>query len=193
MVDVPLTGGTFLAEFPGGPDEFVSYAKDGTVLERRLFPQPRGAERPAFKPPHQITRAREVARIQARDGTEEVRLLVADASDGGYCQIVRSEHLPPNRGCSHPRLVENEIGVDAMNYGGAPDGILLLVGQVGAGIASLELEYQDGRRANVPLHRGWALYEIDRRDYAEGRRPTELIGRDRTELQVRSKRMPWAP
>jgi hypothetical protein len=151
------------------------------------------AGRPAFKPPHQVTRAREVARIQARDGTEEVRLFVADASDGGYCQIVRSDHLPPNRGCSHPRLAESEIAVSAMNYGGAPGGILLLVGQVGSGVASLELRYEDGRRAGVPLHGGWALYEVDRRDYAEGRRPTTLVARDPTGRQIGSRRMPWAP
>jgi hypothetical protein len=47
-----------------------------------------------------------------------------------------------------------------MNFGGAPGGILLLVGPVGSEIAKLELRYQDRRTATVLLHDGWALYEV---------------------------------
>jgi hypothetical protein len=75
--------------------------------------------------------------------------------------------------------------------GGAPGGILLLVGPVGNHIAVLELRYEDGRIANVPLHHGWALYEVKRADYAKGRRPAVLIGRDGSGREVASRRLPW--
>ncbi|MDX6439556.1 MAG: hypothetical protein QOF45_2139 [Gaiellaceae bacterium] len=190
VVDVPLTGRTFLAELPNWPDGFISYAKDGTVLERRPFLRAGGLPSPT-RPPHQVTKAREIASIQARNGAEGVRLFVADASDGGYCQIVRSDRTAANRGCSVPPPGATEIAVGAMNYGGAPGGILLLVGPVGSDIASLELRYQDGRRADVSLHDGWVLYEVEPRDYVTGRRPTVLLGRDANGREVASLRLPW--
>ena len=85
-----------------------------------------------------------------------------------------------------------EIGVTAMNYGGAPGGILLLLGQVGSKIARLELRYQDGRLVTVPLHDRWALYEVVPADYAEGRRPQTLVGRDSAGREIASQRLPWA-
>jgi len=93
-VDVPLTGRWFLAQFPEQPDQFLSHDSDGRVLERRsfLWSLPR---RQPVKQPHQVTRAREVARIRTRQGSEEVGLFVAKASNGGYCQIVRSNRSPP--------------------------------------------------------------------------------------------------
>jgi hypothetical protein len=79
-----------------------------------------------------------------------------------------------------------------MNFGGAPGGILLLVGPVGSDIAKLEVHYQDGRVANVPLSEGWALYEVENRDYVEGRRPEILAGRDASGREIASERLPWA-
>ena len=190
-VGVPMTGRWFLAEFPRRPDEFVSYDAGGRVLEQQKFQWPTGHE-PVAKPPHQLTPAHEVARIKARRGSEEVTLLVARASDGGYCQIVRSDRTPTNQTCSVAPPSAREIVVAGMNFGGAPGGILLLVGPVGSDIVKLELRYQNGRVATVPLHEGWALYEIERADYAEGRRPATLIGRDASGREIASQRLPWA-
>jgi hypothetical protein len=189
-VDVPLTGRWFLAEFPDRPDEFLSYAADGHVLEQRAFLW-RDVAPPAVQPPHQLTEAREVARIQARGGSETVTLLVARASDGGYCQIVRSDLTPTNRTCSVAPPAAHQIDVSAMNFGGAPGGILLLVGPAGSDIATLELRYQDGRVTPIPVNDGWALYEIARSDYAAGRRPEILVGRDTTGRKIATKPVPW--
>jgi hypothetical protein len=191
LVTVPLTGRWFLAELAARPDAFVSYAADGRILERHPF---LGLSPPSSTTarPHEVVQPREVARIRARGGAEEVTLLVAPASDGGYCQIVRSDRTPTNRGCSVARPSADEIGVAAMNFGGAPGGTLLLVGPVGSDIASLQLRYEDGRVVAVPLHEGWALYEVERADYAEGRRPEVLVGRDAAGRAVVSKRLPWS-
>jgi hypothetical protein len=82
--------------------------------------------------------------------------------------------------------------VAGINFGGAPGGILLFVGPVGTDIAQLELRYQNGRVANIPLSEGWALYEVEPADYVEGRRPEILVGRDASGREVASERMPWA-
>lgn len=79
-----------------------------------------------------------------------------------------------------------------MNFGGAPGGALLLVGPVGSDIARLELRYEDGRVAPVPLNESWALLEVERGDYLPGRRPDTLIGRDATGRQIATERLPWA-
>jgi len=192
-VDVPLTGRWFLAEFPEFPDEFLSYDGEGRVLEHREFLSPPGPFGPVVEPPHEVTQARELARIRARGGSEEISLLVARASDGGYCLIVRSDRRPSNRGCSIAPPKPREIGVSAMNFGGgAPDGILLLLGPVGSDIAALELRYQNGRIATIPLSDGWALYEVERADYVQGRRPEILVGRDVSGREIASERLPWA-
>jgi len=189
LVDVPLTGRWFLAELPEQPDEFLSYAADGRLLEHHAFLR-RGPVLPRVERPHQAGEARELAKIEARDGSETISLSVARASDGGWCQIIRSERTS-NSGCSVARPAADQVGVEAMNFGGAPDGVLLLVGPVGADIATLQLRYQDDRTANVPLRDGWALYEVERSDYAEGKRPDTLVGRDASGREIAAKSLPW--
>lgn len=191
-VDVPLTGRWFLAEFASWPDEFLAYDASGRLVEHHPVAGLPVASAPPEPPPHAVTPPREVARIAARHGTEEVTLLVAPSSDSGYCQIVRSDRRPTNSGCSVARPGARELGVGAMSFGGTPGGILLLVGPVGSDIASLELRYEDGRVAPVTLTDGWALYEVDRADYAQGRRPEVLVGRDASGRAVASQRLPWA-
>lgn len=190
-VNVPLTAGWFLAEFPEQPDRFLSYRADGRVFENRAFPRWTRPARVA-RPPHQVTRARELARIRVAGSTEQVTLFIARASNGGYCQIVRSTRRSSNRGCGLTPPTAREIAVGAMSFGGAPGGILLLVGPVGSRVATLELRYQNGRAAPVSPHRGWALYEVKRPDYHKGRRPEVLIGRDDSGRTITSKRLPWA-
>jgi hypothetical protein len=190
-VELPMTGRWFLAEFPTQPDEFRSYDAGGRLLEQQTLRRPT-VDQPAVKPPHQVTQAHEVARISARGGSEQVTLLLARASDGGYCQIVRSDRIPANQTCSVDPPKPREIGVASINFGGAPGGILLLVGPVGSDITTLELRYQNDRVATVPLSNGWALHEVEPADYTQGRRPEILIGRDATGREIASQRLPSA-
>jgi hypothetical protein len=189
IIAVPLTGRWFLAELPGPVETFLSYDSNGQQVEKRAFHWqiPRGRPAPI---PHQVTHAREVAQIDARGG-EKISLFVAKANDGGYCQIVRSDRRMSNRGCSVAVPKPRELDVGGMNFGGAPGGVLLLVGPVGSQIATLELRYQDGRVDPVPLHDGWALYEVVPADYAQGRRPEKLIARDTNGHTVATHGFPW--
>ena len=187
---VPLTERWFLAEFAQDPTALLTYDATGRLVKE--YSVGRGPiTTKTVQAPHEAEPAREVATIAARDGRETVTLEVARASDGGYCMIVRSPKTPTNRGCSVPAPRAREIGVTPMQFGGAPDGIQLLVGPVGADVARLQVRYQDGRLAEIPLSDGWALYEVEPRDYVVGRRPAELIARDRAGAVVTSERLPW--
>jgi hypothetical protein len=189
---VPLIGRWFLAELPRFPHrfEFLTYDRSGRKLEDNKFSPHFGRPRPSARLPHQVTRAREVTRIRARGG-EQITLFTARASDGGRCQIVRSDRRPSNRTCSVAIPHRREIGVNGMNFGGAPGGVLLLIGPVGSDIATLELRYENGRVRNIPLTDGWALSEIARADYRKGRRPEVLVGRDAAGKIIATKGFPW--
>jgi hypothetical protein len=193
--------GWFVVEFGDRePTEIVAYDADGDVLpgefrwERLLEFRRSLPSAPVRRPGvQQSGPAREVARIEARGGTETVILEVAPATGGNVCRIVRSAQTRTNRACGLPAPGPDEIGLTGMQFGGgAPDGIQLLVGRVGSEIARLRLRYQDGRVVAVPLHEGWAMYEVVPADYAEGRRPAELVGLDAAGRKIASKRLPWA-
>jgi hypothetical protein len=195
-IRVPLTGRWFLAEFPGKPasttpDEFLAYNQQGRLIEHHSFLPFSVLGRHPAKQPHQITRAHQIAQIFVRNGSEQIKLLVARASNGGYCMIVRSNRTASNGGCGMPFPHPRQIGVAAMNYGGAPGGTLLLVGPVGLKITTLQLRYEDGRTVTVPLHQHWALYAIKPIDYTKGRRPKSLIGKDTTGQRIATMRLPW--
>lgn len=189
---VPLSGRWFLAEFSERPYEFLSYDAEGRIVEKRDFPPLPGPVAPV-KQPKPVTPLKELARIRVLGGSEEVSLLVAPSSSGGYCQAVRSDQRRANEGCSVARPKARQIGVSAMNFGGgAPDGILLLVGPVGTAIETLMLRYEDDRTATVPQSDGWVLYEVERADYARGMRPETLVGLDADGREIAAERLPWA-
>jgi hypothetical protein len=175
-VAVPLSGRWFFAEFSEDPDAVITYDESGDVIERHEVPGP--PRRRCAPIPHQLCPSREVLQIRARGGTELIVLEVARSSDGRNCMIVRSDRTPTNRGCSIATPGSRDIGVSPMQFGGAPTGVQLLVGPVGADIARLRVRFQDGRRADVPLSEGWALYEVVPANHAESKRPSELIGLD---------------
>jgi hypothetical protein len=191
LVTVPLANRWFFAEFAKDPTAVVTYDAAGQVVREFeiRFSRP-GPVRPVARP-HQVGEAQELLRINARGGSETVTLEVARASEGGNCMIVRSDKTPTNRGCSVPTPGRREIGVVAMQFGGAPDGIQLLVGPVGTEIAALRVAYQDGRREEIPLNEQWALYEVVPADYVEGRRPVELTGLDGSGRVIARERLPW--
>lgn len=189
---VPLADRWFFAEFAKDPTALLTYDASGQLVRAYEVGLRRPVPTRTVTAPHQVGPARKLASIAARDGRETVTLEVAPASDGGYCMIVNSDATPTTRGCSIAVPRARDIGVVPMQFGGAPSGIQLLVGPVGADVERLHLRYQDGRVVDVPLHDGWVLYEVAPRDYARGRRPAELIGRDRAGTVVATETLPWA-
>jgi hypothetical protein len=189
---IPLAGRWFFAELSRDPTAVVTYDRAGDVVrEYPVFPLPRPGARPTPRP-HQLGEARELLRIDAREGREVVALEVARATNGGSCMIVRSDEKPANRGCGIRPPGPREIAVAPMQFGGAsPVGIQLLVGPVGAEIARLRVRFQDGRVDELPLRERWTLYEVVRADYEPGRRPVELVGLDAAGKVVATERLPW--
>ena len=190
-VNVPLAGRWFFAEFAKDPTALLTYGAAGRLVREYEVDLHRPAGAQPVPQLHQVGKAREVLRINARGGTEVIVLEVARASDGGNCMIVRSDTTPTNRGCAVPTPEPREIAVAPMQFGGAPTGVQLLVGPVGAEIATLTVGFEDGRMEEMPIEDGWVLYEVARRDYAVGRRPVELVGRDSSGKEIASKRLPW--
>jgi hypothetical protein len=194
-VELPLVDHWFLAEFDNqNPVDVVAYDKDGHVIPNGFHyrePQIPPTLPAPHASPHQVGPARELLTLQAESG-ERITLDVAPSSDGGSCMFVRSDRRPTTSGCANPTPLPDAIDVSPMQFGGAPGGVQLLVGQAGAWIAKLQLRYQDGRRVDVPLEEGWALYEVAKADYAEGRRPADLIGLDTSGKEIATKHLPWA-
>ncbi len=56
--------------------------------------------------------------------------------------------------------------------------VVLLWGQAGSAIASIDLTYQDGEHASVTPIEGLVLYEIPSRHWRPGHRLSLMIGRD---------------
>jgi hypothetical protein len=177
-IDAPLSSGFFLVEVPHVPDgevsvlEVVALAADGRVVARQ-----RRSEPPAF-PPRRVDVSGEspLLEILTRRTRKPIRLFVV-GSGADRCSVLES---PGGTGSScggrPPR--PRELAVAPNQIGAAPNGMLLFWGEVGREIAALELRFEDGRVERLPLVRHWTLYQVDPADFAEGRRPIELVGRN---------------
>jgi hypothetical protein len=186
-VDVPLVGRWFLAELASDLSELVTYDAAGRVLERRQFPRRLPGSRP-YPVEHRVGRERTVLTIRSRDTGRTIRLSLARSSTGGTCVYGRSGKDMAG-GCGpYPG---GKIRVSPMALGGAPGGTLLLVGPVAPDVRRLELRYEDGRFARMPIREGHTLYEVVRADYREGRRPEVIVGRDSSGRIVAEQRLRW--
>lgn len=188
-VDVPLVGRWFLAELATDPSAFTSYDAAGRVLERREFPRRLPGSRP-YPVEHRVGRERTVLTIRSRDTGRTIRLSLARSSTGGTCVYVRAGKDVAG-GCGpYPG---GKIRVSPMALGGASGGTLLLVGPVAPDVRRLELRYEDGRRARMPIREGHTLYDVVRADYRAGRRPEVVVGRDSSGRIVAEQRLRWLP
>lgn len=187
-LSVPLVGRWFLAELGGNPSEFVSYDSGGRVLERHRLPTTPPRVHPRTRT-HRVGPKRTVLTIRSRDTQRLVTLALARSSAGGECLYVRSGKAR-SEGCGS--YGSGAISVSPMQLGGAPGGIQLLVGPVARKIVRLDVRYEDGRVVRMPLREGWTLYEVVRADYAKGRRPAVVVGRDRSGKVVATTRLPWS-
>jgi hypothetical protein len=188
-VTVPLVGRWFLAELVARPAAFFSYNADGRVLERHVIPWSLPSHPRRHRVPHRLGPKRLVLTIRSPDTGGLIRLSLARSSTGGRCVYV-SSGKKRSFGCDG--FEHGAIGVAPMQLGGAPGGIQLLVGPLSPKIARLDVRYEDGRVARMPLRAGWTLYEVVRADYVKGRRPAVLVGRDRSGKVIARKRLPWS-
>jgi len=142
--------------------------------------------------PRPIGPFRAVAEIRTIGANKPLVLHVAPASRGMRCAS-----FAPAGGaggiCSKPPR-PNQIDVNPNQRGAAPHGMLLLWGSVGHLIVSLELRFEDGSVIRIPLHHGWALYQVNPRSFVRGHRPIALIGRNQSGRVVGMRRLgPYRP
>jgi hypothetical protein len=123
-----------------------------------------------------VSQRRELIAITTEQGTREA-LWVAPRRGGGRCQWLTSGGQPGRQYGCRPRSVTPEVGEIAVGLlsGSAP---ILLEGELGMGVATLELHYQDGDVQRVQPVEGFVLAEIPSRHWPQGHRLDELVALD---------------
>jgi hypothetical protein len=97
----------------------------------------------------------------------------AAGPDGKRCWIVTAKAGQGVACRDVPRGVEFEFGPYFNRE--QTRRIVLLSGFVGPQVNSLQLRFEDGNRVDVAMKRGYFLYEIPRRNWKTGHRPTVLL------------------
>jgi hypothetical protein len=206
--DVPLQGRYFLLELSGGGNkphpeiprlELIAYDAAGQELARQK-------SRPPFNPagrasgpqepprPIDLTGQRPLIAITTRRTGKPIQLYVLDhvADRGGQrCEVLVTPG-GTSTGCGGRSIGPTEVWVSPNQIGTSPNGMLLLWGEVGSQISRLELHFEDGRIEQLPLMKQFALYQVDPADFAAGRRPLRLLGRDQNGKAVGERKLgPW--
>lgn len=176
---VPLTGRFFLFELPevvpgeSPPLRFLGYDAAGRQMAEYEQPGSRASdhvcdldissERPALEILTRRTRKPLRAYVFEREGRRCQVLTTPGGSSSGGDAILRG-----------PR----DIPLGITQIGSADNALVLIWGVVGDAIDRLELHFDDGRVEQLPLANHVTLYQVDPGDYAQGRQPVKLVGRD---------------
>jgi hypothetical protein len=98
------------------------------------------------------------------------------------------------RGCGGRPPEPGEMSIAPDQIGSArTHGMLILWGSVGSKIETVELRFEGGTRIDLPIHEGFVLYQIRPANFVRGRRPIELVGRDRAGHVLTKRRLgPYA-
>jgi hypothetical protein len=125
--------------------------------------------------------------ITTRKTGKPIRLYVVERG-GKRCRVLVSPG-GTGTGCGGRGARPTEVGVHPNRIGAAPDGMVLLGGQVGSEVSRLDLHFEDDRVERLPLSEQFALYQVDPADFAAGRRPLRLIGRDEDGKAIGEQRL----
>jgi hypothetical protein len=188
---VPLSGRFFLSELPGisahdvPAIELVGYDAAGRKVARERY-TPR-----APLPDLDVSGEKPVLEILTRRTRRPLRLYVMERG-GRRCTVLAGPGEMSSGGCGGQPPAPREIAVSEAQIGSAPNGMLLLLGEVGGEIERLELRFEDGRVERLPFAAQHTLYQVDARDFPAGRRPIALIGRNsRGEVIAEQEVGPW--
>jgi hypothetical protein len=170
---VQTASGFFLrALFPGQqPVALVARDASGHILVE--IPVRFG--QPTILPPTlPVGPARELVVLETRIG--RVTLEAAPGPDGKRCWIVTAEGTQSSACRPVRRAVEFDFG--PFYSLDQSERIVLLDGFVGPRVRSLELRFEDGTSTSVRLVERHFLYELPRRNWTAGHRPTYLVAHD---------------
>lgn len=118
---------------------------------------------------------RKLIEVTTAQGTREA-LWVAPRRDGGRCEWLTSDGHPGRESSCPPpsQMPPDEIAAGLL-AGSAP---ILLEGELGVDVATLELHYQDGDVERLRPVEGFVLAEITSRHWPLGHRLEELVALD---------------
>jgi hypothetical protein len=158
------------------PILLIARDREGAELQRQSVRSPESL-RDRF--PEVVGPERPLIRLETASGFP-LTFALAPAEDDQLCQITRYRGSV-SRSCGpdpRERVVGNEISIHPGLWNEAEDGkpLVTLNGVVGASIARLELHYDDGSVAPIPIREGFVLFEIppSHREDAQ----FVLVGRD---------------
>lgn len=130
---------------------------------------------------------RELIAITTEQGTREA-LWVAPRRGGGQCHWLMSDGRPGReQGCPPPNTEPQPDIAAGLLSGSAP---ILLEGEVGASVATLELDYRDGDVQRLQAVEGFVMGEIPSRHWPRGHRLYELVALDAEGREI--SRRPFA-
>lgn len=166
--EVQPAGGFFLHELRGDeePVAVIAHDRGGSVLQRQPMPGPRSFRRDLAFP---TAAYRDVIELETSAGFP-ITFGVAPGTNGSVCErTIYRRRQAWGCGPGAPRLHASAISVDRAVW----PGVVLLQGSVGRKISRLEVWYEDGNAAQVPVVEQYVLFEVPR-----GRVPKLLVGLD---------------
>jgi hypothetical protein len=173
VVPVRKVGAFFFRALAPGQQPAALVGKDGGGSMVSELPVAFGGLGGVLPPVYPVGPSRQLLALQTRIG--KVTMQVAPGPDGKRCWIVTAEANQATVCLDVPRGFEFDFGPYFNQE--QTRRIVLLSGFVGPQVDSLALRFEDGNRVAVALRRGYFLYEIQRRNWKTGRRPTVLVAR----------------
>src|SRR5205085_1501036 len=140
--------------------------------------------------------ARQIKTFQLGDG-KTTTLWVAPTRDGGFCDILAGALVGCRSGADNGSASKYVIGFGITPPRGAMP--FTIAGDVAgkSGIERLQIAFQDGDRADIPLTwigppigAAFYLYEVPASERSIGHRPSVLIGMDATGNEVATQPLP---
>jgi hypothetical protein len=188
--EVALSERFFLAALPADrvPKEFRAgktydvIARDSGGADVQRWPVA-GGPRPQFFNPKVTGPKRTV--LETTDSRGRPMRLSLIPTEGGETCVELETRNGTSTGCG-PRLrVEQGIEVHPTLVGS----MVYVSGSVGPEVAKLELHHEDGYVLDLALVERFVLHDIPRARFEDGRRPIELVGRNRDGAEVAREKM----
>lgn len=173
VLPVRKVGVFFFRALAPGQQPAALVGKDGSGSVVSELPVSFGGLGGVLPPVNPVGPYRSLFVLQTRIG--EVTMQEAAGPEGKRCWIVSAEANQATSCRDVPRGFEFDFG-PYFDQDQARR-IVLLSGFVGPQVASLQLRFEDGKRVDVALKRGYFLYEIPRGNWTAGHRPTVLLAR----------------
>lgn len=173
VVPVRKVGVFFFRALAPGQQPAALIGKDRSGAVASELPVAFGGLGGVLPPVNPVGPYRSLFVLQTRIG--KVTMKRAAGPDGKRCWIVTAEATQATVCRDVPRGFEFDFGPYFNQE--QTRRIVLLSGVVGPQVESLQLRFEDGNSVDVALRRGYFLYEIQRRNWEAGSRPTVLVAR----------------